>query len=171
MWGEGSQNTTRKKITQKWQNSYAQYVVKKTIGRTSNNSLSIKTRDVEPMLAQHWNSIGSSIVVLLWISVFASPWIVVFFLPERKWNESGFRQPLCTYMLNWARRTSCGWEVNETTLSSRHRIQNSEAEHTTSRLQRLTTMLSFTRERTWRWQRACMGMQRAIYTPMSEKFP
>ena len=24
-------------------------------------------------------------------------------------HESGFRQPLCTYRLNWARRTSWGW--------------------------------------------------------------
>ena len=27
----------------------------------------------------------------------------------QKWNESGFRPPLCTYRLNWARRTSWGW--------------------------------------------------------------
>ena len=27
----------------------------------------------------------------------------------KKWNESGFRPPLCTYRLNWARRTSWGW--------------------------------------------------------------
>ena len=26
-----------------------------------------------------------------------------------KWNKSGFRPPLCTYRLNWARRTSWGW--------------------------------------------------------------
>ena len=26
-----------------------------------------------------------------------------------EWNESGFRPPLCTYRLNWARRTSWGW--------------------------------------------------------------
>ena len=26
-----------------------------------------------------------------------------------KWNESGFRPPLCTYRLNWARKTSRGW--------------------------------------------------------------
>ena len=26
-----------------------------------------------------------------------------------KWNESGFRPLLCTYRLNWARRTSWGW--------------------------------------------------------------
>ena len=28
---------------------------------------------------------------------------------KNKWNESGFRPPLCTYRLNWARRTSWGW--------------------------------------------------------------
>ena len=44
-----------------------------------------------------------------------------------KWNESGFRPPLCTYRLNWARRTSWGWwdEMIEMTLSSRHRTRNS----------------------------------------------
>ena len=26
-----------------------------------------------------------------------------------EWNESGFRPPLCTYRLSWARRTSWGW--------------------------------------------------------------
>ena len=30
-------------------------------------------------------------------------------LADRIWNESGFRPPLCTYRLNWARRTSWGW--------------------------------------------------------------
>ena len=28
-----------------------------------------------------------------------------------KWNESGVRPPLCTYRLNWARRTSWGWRL------------------------------------------------------------
>ena len=28
---------------------------------------------------------------------------------KMKWNESGFRSPLCSYRLNWARRTSWGW--------------------------------------------------------------
>ena len=28
---------------------------------------------------------------------------------KMKWNESGFRPPLCTYRLNWARRTYWGW--------------------------------------------------------------
>ena len=27
---------------------------------------------------------------------------------QQKWNESGFRPPLCIYRLNWARRTSWG---------------------------------------------------------------
>ena len=27
----------------------------------------------------------------------------------KKWNESGFRPPLCTSRLNWARRASWGW--------------------------------------------------------------
>ena len=28
---------------------------------------------------------------------------------KMKWNESGFRPPLCTYKPNWARITSWGW--------------------------------------------------------------
>ena len=38
-------------------------------------------------------------------------WISFFLLDvnEMKLNESGFRPPLCTYRLNWARRTSWGW--------------------------------------------------------------
>ena len=37
-----------------------------------------------------------------------------------KWNESGFRPPLCTYRLNWTRRTSWGWwdEWNATVLQT-----------------------------------------------------
>ena len=46
-------------------------------------------------------------------------------IEEMKWNESDFRPPLCTYRLNWARRTSWGWWDYEMTLSSRHRIRNS----------------------------------------------
>ena len=33
----------------------------------------------------------------------------IYRLGWAKWNESGFRPPLCTYKLNWARRTSWGW--------------------------------------------------------------
>ena len=67
-----------------------------------------------------------------------------------KWNESGFRPPLCTYRLNWARRTSWGWwdEWGDTVLQtqdSKFEPWRSEAEHATSRSHRLPTILSFTR--------------------------
>ena len=67
-----------------------------------------------------------------------------------KWNESGFRPPLCTYRLNWARRTSWGWwdDWDDTVLqtqNSKFKPWRSEAEHATSRSQRLPTILTFTR--------------------------
>ena len=67
-----------------------------------------------------------------------------------KWNESGFRPPLCTYRLNWARRTSCGWwdDWDDTVLQtqdSKFEPWRSEAEHATSRSRRLPTILTFTR--------------------------
>ena len=67
-----------------------------------------------------------------------------------KWNESGFRPPLCTYRLNWTRRTSWGWwdEWDDTVLQtqdSKFEPWRSEAEHATSRSRRLPTILSFTR--------------------------
>ena len=67
-----------------------------------------------------------------------------------KWNESGFRPPLCTYRLNWARRTSCGWwdDWDDTVLQtqdSKFGPWRSEAEHATSRSRRLPTILTFTR--------------------------
>ena len=67
-----------------------------------------------------------------------------------KWNESGFRPPLCTYRLNWARRTSWGWwyEWDDTVLQtqdSKFEPWWSEAEHATSRSRRLPTILTFTR--------------------------
>ena len=59
-----------------------------------------------------------------------------------KWNESGFRPPLCTYRLNWARRTSWGWwdDWDDTVLQtqdSKFEPWRSEAEHATSRSRRL----------------------------------
>ena len=67
-----------------------------------------------------------------------------------KWNESGFRPPLCTYRLNWARRTS--WERwddwDDTVLQtqdSKFEPWRSEAEHATSRSRRLPTILTFIR--------------------------
>ena len=67
-----------------------------------------------------------------------------------KWNESGLRPPLCTYRLNWARRTSWGWwdDWDDTVLQtqdSKFEPWRSEAEHATSRSQRLPTILTFTR--------------------------
>ena len=69
---------------------------------------------------------------------------------EMKWNESGFRPPLCTYRLNWARRTSWGWwdDRDDTVLQtqdSKFEPWRSEAEHATSRSRRLPTILTFTR--------------------------
>ena len=69
---------------------------------------------------------------------------------EMKWNESGFRPPLCTYRLNWARRTSWGWwdDRDDTALQtqdSKFEPWRSEAEHATSRSRRLPTILTFTR--------------------------
>ena len=67
-----------------------------------------------------------------------------------KWNESGFRPPLCTYRLNWARRTSWGWwdDWDDTVLQtqdSKFGPWRYEAEHATSRSRRLPTILTFPR--------------------------
>ena len=69
-----------------------------------------------------------------------------------KWNESGFRPPLCTYRLNWTRRTSWGWwdDWDDTvvqTQDSKFEPWRSEAEHATSLSRRLPTigLLTFTR--------------------------
>ena len=69
---------------------------------------------------------------------------------KMKWNESGFRPPLCTYRLNWARRTSWGWwdDWDETVLQtqdSKFEPWRSEVEQATSRSRRLPTILTFTR--------------------------
>ena len=66
------------------------------------------------------------------------------------WNETGFRPPLCTYRLNWARRTSGGWwdDWDDTVLQtqdSKFEPWRSEAEHATSRSRWLPTILTFTR--------------------------
>ena len=76
-------------------------------------------------------------------------YIIGFELIE-KWNESGFRPPLCTYRLTWARRTSWGWwdDWDDTVLQtqdSKFEPWRSEAEHATSRSRRLPTILTFTR--------------------------
>ena len=68
---------------------------------------------------------------------------------RRKWDESGFRPPLCTYRLNWARRTSWGWwnDWNDTVLQtqdSKFEPWRSEAENATSRSRRIPIILNFT---------------------------
>ena len=67
-----------------------------------------------------------------------------------KWNKSGYRPPLCTYRLNWARRTSWGWwdDWDDTVLQtqdSKFEPWRSEAEYATSRSRRVPTILTFTR--------------------------
>ena len=66
---------------------------------------------------------------------------------RRKWNESGFRPPLCTYRLNWARRASWGWwdDTVLQTQDSKFEPWRSKAENATSRSRRLPTILTFTR--------------------------
>ena len=73
---------------------------------------------------------------------------IVITFTDDKWNESGFRPPLCTYRLNWARRTSWGWwdDWDDTVLQTQEfEPWRSEAEHATSRSRRLPTILTFTR--------------------------
>ena len=85
------------------------------------------------------------------ITSFSNSWIILYNnYNEIKWNESGFRPPLCTYRLNWARRTSWGWwdDWDDTVLQtqdSKFEPWRSEAEHATSRSGRLPTILTFTR--------------------------
>ena len=80
-----------------------------------------------------------------------NPWRTdVNYYVLKKWNESGFRPPLCTYRLNWARRTSWGWwdDWDDTVLQtqdSKFEPWRSAAEHATSRSRRLPAILTFTR--------------------------
>ena len=95
--------------------------------------------------------VGPPLSRVLWTVVYL--WAAVRHLDlinEMKWNESGFRPPLCTYRLNWARRTSWGWwdDWDDTVLQtqdSKFEPWRSEAEHATSRSRRLPTILAFTR--------------------------
>ena len=74
----------------------------------------------------------------------------IFVTPVVAMERIGFRPPLSIYRQNWARRTSWGWwdEWDDTVLQtqdSKFEPWRSEAEHATSRSQRLPTILSFTR--------------------------
>ena len=72
-------------------------------------------------------------------------WLVAPIAHERNKNEikwRGFRPPLCTYWLNWARRTSWGWwyEWDDTALQtqdSKFEPLRSATEHATSLSRRL----------------------------------
>ena len=91
----------------------------------------------------------SSYAIILWM--LHNIYILVLGPGGRlKWNGSGFRPPLCTCRLNWARRTSWGWwdDWDDTVLQtqdSKFEPWRSEAEHATSRSRRLPTILTFTR--------------------------
>ena len=81
-----------------------------------------------------------------WLLIFVHTWSTSFHhIRPPKWNESGFRPPLCTYRLTWARRTSWGWwdDWDDTVLQTQD--SKFEAEHATSRSRRLPTILTFTR--------------------------
>ena len=100
---------------------------------------------------------------LLWISkITLSPWTPICLFEvfpainifswltsarhNKKWNEWDLRPPLCTYRLNWARRTSWGWwnECDDTALQtqdSKFEPWRSEAKHLTSRSRRFPTIL------------------------------
>ena len=78
-------------------------------------------------------------------------WFLSFFCSHvdtgsiSKWNESGFRPPLCTYRLNWTRRTFWGWwdEWDDTALqtqNSKFEPWLSGAEHATSRSRGFVTI-------------------------------
>ena len=81
----------------------------------------------------------------------SSDWnFIIFQLITLKWNESGSRKPLCTYRLNWARRTFWEWwdDWDDTVLQtqdSKFEPWRSEGEHATFRSRRLPTILTFTR--------------------------
>ena len=68
------------------------------------------------------------LTILQWQQKKNTTWI------KLKWNECGFMPPLCTYRLNWVRRTSCGWwdKLYDTALqthNSKFEPWRSEAEH------------------------------------------
>ena len=103
------------------------------------NNLAGKGLSIKLTLNQHWFSVSCMLVGQH-----------LFYSTKVKWNESGFRPPLCTYNLNWARRTSWGWwdDWDDTVLQtqdSKFEPWRSEAEHATSRSRRLPTILTFTR--------------------------
>ena len=107
--------------------------------------------DYHPPITHAHVIISTSLICCLQIALYwRRPLLKVKGTAKMKWNESGFRPPLCTYRLNWARRTSWGWwdDWDDTVLQtqdSKFKPWRSEAEHATSRSRRLPTILTFTR--------------------------
>ena len=103
------------------------------------------------MYRLHCTCIYHVYIFMTWKSVFTFiQYNICLSVWYDKWNESGFRPPLCTYRLNWVRRTSWGWwdDWDDTVLQtqdSKFEPWRSEAEHATSRSRRLPTILTFTR--------------------------
>ena len=102
--------------------------------------------DAGPTVKQHRNFSGLTVYFYLVCLYLVLQTCEVM----QKWNESGFRPPLCTYRLNWAGRNSWGWwdDWDDTVLQtqdSKFEPWRSEAEHATSRSRRLPTILTFTR--------------------------
>ena len=60
----------------------------------------------------------------------------------KRMNELGFKQHLCTYGLNWVRRTAWGWWDEMRWHCPKFEPCRCEAELTTSRLRRLPTILN-----------------------------
>ena len=88
-----------------------------------------------------WHNVGPA-------SQVAQHYFTIWPMYLGKWNESGFRPLLCTYRLNWARRTSWGWwdDWDDTvfqTQDSKFEPWRSEAEHATFWSRRLPTILTF----------------------------
>ena len=88
--------------------------------------------------------------------------------PEKiKWNESGFRPPLCTYRLIRARITYWGWwdEWDDTALQTQ---DSTEAEHATSRSRKQPTMLNQDRLRAKDWIHKFWGFAKMpdIFSPL-----
>ena len=91
-----------------------------------------------------------SCIQRIWYHVWSITCFFWWYNVPQKWNESGFRPPLCTYRLNWASRTSWGlwddWDATALqTQDSKFEPWRSEAEHATSGSRRLPTILTFTR--------------------------
>ena len=99
------------------------------IKRQAKNDLNTEKWDCHPSWWRNWSHcavIGGGYQLVPWNSMWSQNiWMwpaaylllckseqtfncLVYTLMENE-NESGFRPPLCTYRLNWARRTSWGW--------------------------------------------------------------